>query len=103
MTEQYTEIAIGIDLGTTNSEVACIHNGKPVIINVDHSKIMPSVVSLDANDQILVGKAAVNNELIAPEKTIRWIKRKMGRSEILPCGEFNWTIDRSGDGGRHST
>lgn len=91
MNKPLSEVAIGIDLGTTNSEVACIYKGKSVVIGVDHSKIMPSVVSLDESHQILVGKTAVNNELIAPTDTIRCIKRKMGRSETIPLGDKLYT------------
>lgn len=77
------QTCIGIDLGTTNSEVACIRNGQPVLIRVDGSKIIPSVVSVDQQGNILVGIPAVNNELAAPQQTIRWIKRKMGKEEVL--------------------
>lgn len=87
-----TKICIGIDLGTTNSEVAVVtKEGRPVVIKVDNGKMVPSVVSVDGDGNILVGKAAVNNELAAPENTVRAIKRKMGRDELVHLGEKAYT------------
>ena len=54
MENQQQNICIGIDLGTTNSEVACIRKGRPVLIAIDQSKIVPSVVSVDQHGHILV-------------------------------------------------
>jgi molecular chaperone DnaK len=85
------QVCIGIDLGTTNSEVACIRNGQPVLIPVEGSKIVPSVVSVDEQGSILIGQSAVNNELAAPLQTIRWIKRKMGKEEILSLNGQSYT------------
>ncbi len=84
-------IIIGIDLGTTNSEVALIHDGKAKVLAVDGAKIVPSVVSLNANGEILIGNAAVNNELVAPADTIRRIKRKMGQQEFAMLGNKSFT------------
>lgn len=89
--QQVQEVFVGIDLGTTNSEIAFIYHDKPMVLKIDGSKIIPSVVSLDAEGRILVGKLAVNNELLAPQNTIRWIKRKMGREEIIPLGHQAYT------------
>ena len=82
---------IGIDLGTTNSEVAVVQNGQVLVLKIEGSKIVPSVVSLDAEGEILVGKAAVNNELASPENTIRWVKRQMGEEELLSLGNQTYT------------
>ncbi len=76
-----TEVIVGIDLGTTNSEIAVVKNGKIHLITLDGSKIVPSVVSITPTGQILVGNLAVNNELAAPLDTIRKIKRRMGEEE----------------------
>lgn len=81
---------IGIDLGTTNSEVAVVIDGKPIVLKVEHSKLLPSVVSL-SGQEVLVGQTAVNNELAAPHNTIRHIKRKMGRDELIALGSENYT------------
>jgi Molecular chaperone len=78
-----SEIIVGIDLGTTNSEIAVIKNGKTHLISIDGSKIVPSVVSIAPDGQVLVGIPAVNHELAAPLDTIRCIKRKMGQDETL--------------------
>ena len=54
------DIIVGIDLGTTNSEVAIVENGQPRVIAVDGDPILPSVVGLGADDKLLVGKPARN-------------------------------------------
>ncbi len=78
---------IGIDLGTTNSEVAVIRDGRPQIIPVDGEPIMPSCVGLDGSGELLVGRAARNQMAAAPEATILSIKRKMGQAEKVAMGE----------------
>jgi molecular chaperone DnaK len=78
---------IGIDLGTTNSEVAVISGGRPEIILVDGESTMPSCVGLDDRGELLVGRAARNQMALAPEATILSIKRKMGLSETVAMGE----------------
>jgi molecular chaperone DnaK (HSP70) len=73
------EIIIGIDLGTTNSEVAIVEQGKVHIIADGDKKILPSFVGIDDNDQILVGETARNQYLVYPERTVKSIKRLMGQ------------------------
>ncbi len=81
------ETIIGIDLGTTNSEVAVIHEGQPVVIADEHNqKIMPSFVSLSEDGQILVGEPARNQYVLYPERTVKSIKRKMGTDEKVSLG-----------------
>ena len=82
---------VGIDLGTTNSEVAIVVDGKVQVIAIDGSCIMPSVVSLDSKNKILVGSLALNNRLAAPDHTVSLIKRKMGKDELLSLGGNNYT------------
>ena len=77
---------IGIDLGTTNSEVAVIKDGRPIVLEADGEAILPSVVGLDGQGQLLVGKAARNQYVLAPERTIRSIKRKMGQEVTVDLG-----------------
>lgn len=91
MEQDNQEIFVGIDLGTTNSEIAFIYRNKPMVLKIDGSKIVPSVVSIDSEGHLLVGKPAINNELLAPQNTIRCIKRKMGREEIIPLGNQAYT------------
>ncbi|NOV31777.1 Hsp70 family protein [Methylomonas sp. ZR1] len=73
------DIIIGIDLGTTNSEVAIVENGKVTVIADSGTKILPSFVGLDDNGEILVGASARNQYLIYPERTVKSIKRLMGQ------------------------
>ena len=73
-----TDVCIGIDLGTTNSEIAWIASGEPQVLAIGGSALVPSAVSLSGDGRILVGAAALNNELVAPLDTVRWIKRRMG-------------------------
>jgi molecular chaperone DnaK len=77
---------IGIDLGTTNSEVAIIKDGRAVVLEENGEAILPSVVGLDAQGQLLVGTAARNQFVLAPERTIRSIKRKMGQEVTVDLG-----------------
>ena len=74
---------VGIDLGTTNSEVAVIKDGRPHIIPVDGQSIMPSCVGIDPGGNIVVGWVAKNQMVAAPESTILSIKRKMGEATQL--------------------
>lgn len=72
---------VGIDLGTTNSLVAVMGStGQPEVIpGPDGSKIVPSIVSIDANGKILVGSAAQEALLTRPGHTVYSTKRLMGR------------------------
>ncbi|GLC32240.1 molecular chaperone DnaK [Clostridium omnivorum] len=70
---------IGIDLGTTNSCVAVMEGGEPVVIpNAEGSRTTPSVVSFQANGERLVGQVAKRQAITNPDKTIISIKREMG-------------------------
>jgi molecular chaperone DnaK len=71
---------IGIDLGTTNSVVALMEGGEPVVIpNQEGSRLTPSVVAFTKDGQILVGQVAKRQAITNPENTIFSIKRFMGR------------------------
>ena len=70
---------IGIDLGTTNSVVSVIENGKPVVIaNQEGSRTMPSIVAFTEKGDILVGAPAKNQMVTNPENTIYSAKRFIG-------------------------
>ena len=70
---------IGIDLGTTNSCVAVMEGGEPVVIaNSEGSRTTPSVVSFQANGERLVGQVAKRQAITNPDHTIISIKREMG-------------------------
>src|SRR5271169_5495843 len=75
-----TERIIGIDLGTTNSLVAYMEDDRPVVIpGEDGSNLLPSVVALDENGQIIVGNAARKYLIETPERSVYSVKRLMGR------------------------
>src|SRR5271166_6627076 len=78
---------LGIDLGTTNSEVAIIRDGKPVVFEEDGDPILPSFVGLSEDGRLLVGKAARNQWVLAPERTVKSIKRKMGQDVKVKLGD----------------
>src|SRR5215467_1350929 len=81
------EPIVGIDLGTTNSEVAIIQNGQPHVFAEDGDPILPSFVGLSEDGKLLVGKAARNQWVLAPERTIKSIKRKMGQDLKVRLGD----------------
>jgi len=85
------EIILGIDLGTTNSEVAIIRNGKVEVLYEDGEAILPSVVGLDADGGLLVGAAARNQWVLAPERTVRSIKRRMGTADAVRLGDQQYS------------
>src|ERR1700681_2918714 len=78
---------VGIDLGTTNSEVAILRDGQPHVFEEDGDPILPSFVGLSDDGRLLVGKAARNQWILAPERTIKSIKRKMGQDVKVRLGD----------------
>ena len=80
------EPVIGIDLGTTNSEVAIIAGGTPRIVGADDDPILPSCVGLDDSGKIVVGHQARNQYAVAPDRTVRSIKRLMGSATRVRMG-----------------
>jgi molecular chaperone DnaK len=71
---------IGIDLGTTNSVVAVMEGGEPVVIpSAEGSRLVPSVVAISKSGERLVGEVAKRQSITNPENTIYSIKRLMGR------------------------
>ena len=85
------DIIIGIDLGTTNSEVAVVEDGRTRVIEVDGAKLLPSVVGLADDGALLVGQAARNQYALYPERTIRSIKRRMGEDTKVEMGSQAYT------------
>ncbi len=71
---------IGIDLGTTNSCVAVMEGGEPVVIpNAEGARTTPSIVAINKNGERLVGEVAKRQAITNPENTVYSIKRFMGR------------------------
>ena len=85
------EPILGIDLGTTNSEVAVIRNNKAEVLFEDGEALLPSVVGLDADGRLLVGAPARNQWVLAPERTVRSIKRRMGTADVVQLGDQQYT------------
>src|SRR2546428_13587326 len=80
------EKIIGIDLGTTNSVVAVMEGGDPVVIpNAEGGRVTPSVVAFTKDGERLVGQGAKRPALTNPQNTVFPIKRFMGR-RVSPGG-----------------
>ncbi|EID14495.1 molecular chaperone DnaK [Mycolicibacterium phlei] len=80
--------AVGIDLGTTNSCVAVLEGGDPVVVaNSEGSRTTPSVVAFARNGEVLVGQPAKNQAVTNVDRTIRSVKRHIGT---------DWTIEVDG-------
>ena len=70
---------IGIDLGTTNSCVAVIEGGEPVVIaNAEGARTTPSVVAFSKDGERMVGQVAKRQAITNPDRTVSSIKREMG-------------------------
>ncbi|HAA89616.1 MAG: Chaperone protein DnaK [Thermoanaerobacterales bacterium 50_218] len=83
---------IGIDLGTTNSCMAIMEGGQPVVIpNAEGSRITPSVVAFTKTGERLVGELAKRQAITNPERTIRSIKRKMGSDYKVKIDDKEYT------------
>jgi molecular chaperone DnaK len=84
---------IGIDLGTTNSVVAVMSGGEPIVIpSAEGERLVPSVVAVNKNHERIVGRTARNQAIVNPENTIFSIKRLMGRK--FNDAEVQRTISR---------
>ena len=83
--------AVGVDLGTTNSVVAVLEAGEPVVIpNAEGSRTTPSVIGFSKTGEILVGEVAKRQAITNPDRTVRSVKRHMG--------DKAWSVDVDGKG-----
>jgi len=83
---------IGIDLGTTNSCVAVIEGGEPVVIaNAEGARTTPSVVGFGKNGERMVGQVAKRQAITNPDKTISSIKRQMGTDYKVTVDDKKYT------------
>jgi molecular chaperone DnaK len=81
--------AVGIDLGTTNSVVATLEAGEPIVIpNAEGSRTTPSVVGFSKSAEILVGEVAKRQAITNPDRTVRSVKRHMG--------DKDWSVEIDG-------
>jgi molecular chaperone DnaK (HSP70) len=85
------DLIVGIDLGTTNSEIAAFVDGKVAILGSGSKNMLPSVVGLSPTGELLVGEGARNQLMLYPDRTVRSIKRKMGSDETVTLGDREFT------------
>ena len=94
----------GIDLGTTYSCIAYLDEyGKPVVLkNSDGDHTTPSVVMFESTENVVVGTEAKRSIEIEPDKTVQFIKRKIGKesknSRAITPENFWWSIGGSNSG-----
>jgi molecular chaperone HscA len=97
-------LAVGIDLGTTNSLVATVRSGKSEVLpDLEGDSLLPSVVhygvDYDDNPIITIGKNAKNNAVNDPQNTVSSIKRLMGRSlSDIDLSHFPYTFSQTENG-----
>ena len=84
--------AVGIDLGTTNSVVAVLEGGDPVVVaNSEGSRTTPSVVAFARNGEVLVGQPAKNQAVTNVDRTIRSVKRHVGTDWNIEIDDKKYT------------
>ncbi len=81
-----SDLIAGIDLGTTNSEIAAFSGGQVRVLGPGDTRMLPSCVGFSSGGELLVGEAARNQQALYPERTVRSIKRKMGSEEKVRVG-----------------
>ncbi|OQX65360.1 MAG: hypothetical protein B5M55_04145 [Desulfococcus sp. 4484_242] len=87
----HDDMIVGIDLGTTNSEIAVFFQDKVQVVGSGKRLMLPSCVGLSPSGELLIGEAARNQQLLYPELTVRSIKRKMGSNEKTTLGDKAFT------------
>ena len=86
-----SDCVVGIDLGTTNSEIAAFIDDNVQIIGSGQTQMLPSCIGLSQADELLIGAPARHQQLLHPDRTVRSIKRKMGSDETVTLGEKTFT------------
>src|SRR5260370_38815641 len=81
-----SDMVVGIDLGTTNSEIAAFVNGKVEGLGPEADRMLPSCVGFSPTGALLVGRKARHQHLLYPNLTIRSSKRKMGAPQAVQLG-----------------
>lgn len=84
------ETILGIDLGTTNSEVAVIVDGSAHIIEDGDRGILPSCVGINNDGKLIVGAEARNQAVVAPDRTVLSVKRLMGSDQRIKMGDSDY-------------
>src|SRR5260221_1159588 len=74
-------VAVGIDLGTTNTVVAAVRDGLAFTVqDARGRRLIPSIVSFHPSGNVLVGQSAIERRLVDPENTVYSVKRLIGRA-----------------------
>jgi molecular chaperone DnaK len=81
------DVIVGIDLGTTNSEIAAFVDGRPQVLSSGTTNMLASCVGLSPTNELLIGAAARNQLMVYPERTVKSVKRKMGTDEVFTLGD----------------
>jgi molecular chaperone DnaK (HSP70) len=84
-------VIVGIDLGTTNSEIAAFVGDKVRVLGPGETRMLPSCVGYSPTGELLVGEAARNQQALYPENTVRSIKRRMGSRDRVKLGSKEFT------------
>lgn len=82
---------VGIDLGTTNSVVAIVMDGQPRVLDEAGESLLPSVVGINPQGQLVTGTVARNQLAAFPDRTVASIKRRMGTMDPVPLGDQKFT------------
>ena len=73
--------AVGIDLGTTNTVVSAVKDGRPVtLVDAENRRLLPAFVSFHPSGKVLVGESAKDRRVVDPTNTIYSVKRLIGRT-----------------------
>jgi len=86
-----SDVIVGIDLGTTNSEIAAFVGDQVRVLGPGDTRMLPSCVGYSPSGELLVGESARNQQALYPENTVRSIKRKMGSGESVKLGGKEFT------------
>lgn len=86
-----SDLVVGIDLGTTNSEIAAFVDGQVRVLGPGETRMLPSCVGFSTSGELLVGEAARNQQALYPERTVRSVKRKMGSQETVALADRSFT------------
>ncbi len=86
-----SEVVVGIDLGTTNSEIAAFVDGKAQVIGNGPRLMLPSCVGLSPAGELLIGDSARNQMLLYPDRTVKSVKRLMGSNQSVTLGDRTFT------------
>lgn len=86
-----SEPIVGIDLGTTNSEIAAFVDGKAQVIGNGSRVMLPSCVGLSPSGELLIGESARNQMLLYPDRTAKSVKRLMGSNQSVTLGDKTFT------------